>query len=96
MGDSTGNPISLTKIIATLGPATDTPEAMQRLIEAGVSVFRLNFSHGSESEHARRLQRIREVSASIGRPVAVMGDLPGPKLRVGGGAGLRHRSAGGR
>lgn len=83
MSDGSGGPLSLTKIIATLGPASDSPEMMQRLIECGVNVFRLNFSHGTEQDHASRLRRIREVSERINRPVAVLGDLPGPKIRVG-------------
>ncbi|MFG0275130.1 MAG: pyruvate kinase [Phycisphaerales bacterium] len=83
MSDGSGAPLSLTKIIATLGPASDSPEIMRRLVECGVNVFRLNFSHGDERDHARRLQRIRQISDEIGRPVAVLGDLPGPKIRVG-------------
>jgi len=83
MSDGPGAPLSLTKIIATLGPASDSPEMMQRLIECGVNVFRLNFSHGTERDHALRLRKIREVSRDLAEPVAVLGDLPGPKIRVG-------------
>jgi len=71
-----------TKIVATIGPASDSPEMLARLIEAGVSVFRLNFSHGRFEEHAERLRRIRQAAGELQTPVAVLGDLQGPKLRV--------------
>lgn len=74
---------SLTKIVATLGPASDSPPMVRRLIEAGVSVFRLNFSHGKGEDHARRLRVVREQAEELGRSIAVLGDLPGPKIRVG-------------
>ncbi|MHC4975066.1 MAG: pyruvate kinase [Planctomycetota bacterium] len=83
MAQSSYIPFSLTKIIATVGPSCDSAEMLRHLIEAGVSVFRLNFSHGTEAEHDVRLKLIREVSADIARHVSVMGDLPGPKIRVG-------------
>lgn len=73
----------LTKVVATLGPASSTPEMIRALFEAGVDVFRLNFSHGTHSDHAERLRHIREMEATVGRPVAVMADLQGPKLRIG-------------
>jgi pyruvate kinase len=71
------------KIVATLGPASEAPECVKRLIEAGVSVFRFNFSHGDLAQHAKRLQTVRSASEEMGVPVAVLGDLPGPKIRVG-------------
>ncbi len=74
---------TLAKIVATIGPASDSPEMIAKLIEAGASIFRLNFSHGTPDEHARRLKNIREVAIRIGQPVAVLGDLQGPKIRVG-------------
>ncbi len=74
---------TLTKILATLGPASDAPETVARLVEAGVSLFRLNFSHGSLDDHARRLATVRTVAKEMRRPLAVLGDLPGPKIRVG-------------
>ncbi|MEX2217199.1 MAG: pyruvate kinase [Phycisphaerales bacterium] len=74
---------TLAKIVATLGPASESPETVARLIEAGVSVFRLNFSHGDAASHLRRLMTVRSASAEAGRPVAVLGDLCGPKIRVG-------------
>jgi pyruvate kinase len=69
-----------TKIVATLGPASD--EKIAPLIAAGVDVFRLNFSHGSQVEHGERIRRIREAATSVGRFVAVLADLQGPKLRI--------------
>ncbi|MFG0256460.1 MAG: pyruvate kinase [Phycisphaerales bacterium JB043] len=83
MTQSSYIPFSLTKIIATVGPSCDSAEMLRHLIEAGVSVFRLNFSHGTQEEHEVRLRLIREVSSDIQRHVSVMGDLPGPKIRVG-------------
>jgi len=77
----------LTKIIATLGPATDDTSAVRQLIECGVSVFRLNFSHGTADEHEARLNTVRRAAAELGRPTAVLGDLPGPKIRISRAAG---------
>ncbi len=74
---------TLTKIVATIGPASESPEMVEKLILAGVSVFRFNFSHGSFEDHERRLKVIREVAVRVRRPVAAMGDLQGPKIRVG-------------
>lgn len=71
------------KIVATIGPASESPEAIAKLIESGVSVFRFNFSHGDFAAHAQRLKVVRDVAAKLDSPVAVMGDLPGPKIRVG-------------
>ncbi|MBX3724958.1 MAG: pyruvate kinase [Xanthomonadales bacterium] len=71
-----------TKIVATLGPATDPPDALARVLEAGVDVVRLNFSHGDAEEHGRRCRAVREAAARIGREVAVLGDLGGPKIRI--------------
>ena len=72
-----------TKIVATLGPASDTVDIITAMIEAGCDVFRLNFSHGSAEDHLARAMRVREASARAGREVAIMGDLQGPKIRVG-------------
>lgn len=71
-----------TKIVATLGPATDNYEAMERVIIAGVDVVRLNFSHGSPEDHERRANMVRELADKHGRKVAILGDLQGPKIRV--------------
>jgi pyruvate kinase len=72
-----------TKIIATVGPASWERSVLERLIEAGVDVLRLNFSHADPERHARTIDAIRESAERVGREVAVLGDLPGPKLRVG-------------
>ncbi|MEY3037275.1 MAG: pyruvate kinase [Pseudomonadota bacterium] len=72
-----------TKIVATLGPASSDPALLQRMIEAGVNVVRLNFSHGSAQDHTERAQLVRQASVRAGREVAIMADLQGPKIRVG-------------
>jgi pyruvate kinase len=72
-----------TKIVCTLGPASWSPERIHSLIEAGMDVARINFSHGELERHAETIRNVREVSARVGRPVAVLGDLQGPKIRVG-------------
>src|SRR5271154_4038017 len=72
-----------TKIVATLGPASSTRPMIRALFEAGADVFRLNFSHGSHDDHRARMRMIREIEQEVGRPIAVLGDLQGPKLRVG-------------
>ncbi len=79
---SEARPIA-TRIVATLGPASESPEVVSKLILGGVTVFRLNFSHGEFASHAARLQTVRNVAHRLGRPTAVMGDLQGPKIRVG-------------
>ena len=72
-----------TKIVATLGPATESPDAIRRLVEEGVDVFRLNFSHGTHDEHAKRLGRVRRAAKKAGASVCVLQDLQGPKIRTG-------------
>jgi pyruvate kinase len=72
-----------TKIVATLGPASDTVDIIAEMIGAGADVFRLNFSHGTPEDHAGRARRVREAAARVGREVAIMGDLQGPKIRIG-------------
>jgi len=72
-----------TKIVATIGPASREPEVLVQLVEAGMDVARLNYSHGSLDEHAETAQRVREAAGRAGRPVAILQDLPGPKLRIG-------------
>ncbi|MGH2934069.1 MAG: pyruvate kinase [Gaiellaceae bacterium] len=72
-----------TKIVATLGPASDSVETLRALIATGVDAVRLNLSHGTHEEHAHRAWLVREIAAEIGRPVALIADLQGPKLRVG-------------
>ena len=72
-----------TKIVATLGPSTRTKRQIRALIMAGVDVFRLNFSHGEHSDKKSRVTAIRELEKELDRPVAIMADLQGPKLRIG-------------
>ena len=72
-----------TKIVATLGPASSSPEVLARVIGAGVDVVRLNFSHGSAQDHIERARLVREIAQQVGREVAIMADLQGPKIRVG-------------
>ncbi len=72
-----------TKIVATLGPASSSPEVLERMIRAGVDVVRLNFSHGTSQDHIDRAALVREVARKVGKEVAIMADLQGPKIRVG-------------
>ena len=71
------------KIVATLGPSTSSPEIIRGLFEAGVDVFRLNFSHGTQEEHRRRHEILRGIEAELNRPIGILMDLQGPKLRLG-------------
>ncbi len=71
-----------TKIVATLGPATDNPDVLAELMKAGADVLRLNFSHGNADEQRKRVATVRSVAAGIGRNVAIMADLQGPKIRI--------------
>jgi pyruvate kinase len=72
-----------TKIVATIGPASRDPEVLVRMVEAGMDVARLNFSHGRAEEHAETAERVRQAAGRAGRQVAILQDLPGPKLRIG-------------
>jgi pyruvate kinase len=76
-------PARRTKIVATLGPASDSPEQLRALVDAGMDAARLNLSHGSHEDHAERARRVRAVEADVGRPIALIADLQGPKLRIG-------------
>lgn len=71
-----------TKIVATLGPATDSPQALERLVRAGVDVVRVNFSHGDPESHRARVERVRAAAERVGRCIGVLGDLQGPKIRT--------------
>ncbi|MCX7556011.1 pyruvate kinase [Xanthomonadaceae bacterium JHOS43] len=71
-----------TKILATLGPATDAPGVLEAIVAAGVDVVRLNFSHGSGADHAARVERVRAAAQAVGREVGILGDLQGPKIRI--------------
>ncbi len=72
-----------TKIVATIGPASRDPDTLTRMIEAGLDVARLNFSHGTREMHAENAERVRAAAQRVGRQVAILQDLPGPKLRIG-------------
>jgi pyruvate kinase len=76
-------PANKTKIVCTIGPASDSQDILERLIRAGMNVARLNFSHGDFAEHQAVIRRIRAASRATGRRVAIMADLPGPKIRLG-------------
>ncbi len=73
----------LTKIVATLGPATDTPEQIRKLVEAGADTFRLNASHVTQEDHARRIRMVREIETEMGQHIGLLLDLQGPKIRLG-------------
>ena len=75
--------IRRTKIVCTIGPATRTVETMCELITAGADVFRFNFSHGTEADHAENAEKAREAAKTCGKEIGILGDLPGPKLRLG-------------
>ncbi|HSW64328.1 MAG TPA: pyruvate kinase [Dissulfurispiraceae bacterium] len=72
-----------TKIVCTIGPASDSQDVLERMIRTGMNVARLNFSHGDFESHARVVQRVRTAAAAVGRRVTLMADLPGPKMRIG-------------
>src|SRR6266850_5847068 len=72
-----------TKIIATLGPACSSEEIIYRLLTSGVDVFRLNFSHGDHAQHERVIRIVRDTAMAIGRYVPIIGDIQGPKIRIG-------------
>jgi len=72
-----------TKIVCTIGPASDTPKTLRQLIKAGMDVARLNFAHGTHHQHSALISHIRSISQELGRPVAILQDIPGPKARTG-------------
>ena len=72
-----------TKIVATIGPATNQPEVLKALIEAGATTLRLNFSHGTHAEHQRCVRLIRQTAFELNQPVGILQDLQGPKIRLG-------------
>ena len=75
--------ICRTKIVCTLGPASSSREALRSLMEAGLNVARVNFSHGTHDQHAKTIALVRDVARELGRPVAILGDLQGPRIRIG-------------
>ena len=72
-----------TRIVATLGPASSSDEVIEKHLVAGVDVFRLNFSHGVHEGHGQNIERVRRIAQKLGRHTAILGDLCGPKIRVG-------------
>ena len=72
-----------TKIVCTIGPASNSPEILEQLIRAGMNVARLNFSHGTHEDHGKTLDKIRSIASRLGRPIAILQDLAGPKIRIG-------------
>jgi len=76
-------PACKTKLVCTIGPASDSPDMIEQMLEAGMTIARLNFSHGAFEVHGDIIRRIREAAGKVGRPVAIMADLPGPKIRIG-------------
>ena len=76
-------PTHKTKVVCTIGPATESQEMLEQMIEAGMDIARLNFSHGDFQEHGEVIRRIRLASEKTGKNVAIMVDLPGPKIRIG-------------
>ncbi len=72
-----------TKIVCTIGPASRSPEILEKLLTAGMNIARLNFSHGEFEQHKKDIEQIKSVAAGMGKPVAIMADLPGPKIRIG-------------
>ena len=76
-------PANKTKIVCTIGPASDSQPVMERMLLSGMNVARLNFSHGDHARHGAVLARLRAIAAELGVPVAILQDLAGPKVRVG-------------
>jgi len=76
-------PANKTKIVCTIGPASESPEILEKIIQAGMNVARLNFSHGDFDSHKKVIENIRATARAVGKRVAIMGDLPGPKMRIG-------------
>ena len=72
-----------TKIVCTIGPASQAPEVMEQMIRAGMDIARLNFSHGDFDSHSQVIKDLRSAARSVGKRLAIMADLPGPKMRIG-------------
>lgn len=80
---SAGHAADATKIVATIGPASASPDTIRELMRAGMTVARLNFSHGTHEQHAKTVATIRGIADELGRPIAILGDLQGPRIRIG-------------
>ena len=78
-----GLSLAATRILATLGPASSDKDCIRAMVDAGANAFRMNFSHGTQEDHAARHKVIREVAEETGQPITILADLQGPKLRVG-------------
>ncbi len=76
-------PTNKTKIVCTIGPASESPGVIEQMILAGMNIARLNFSHGTFTSHTKIIENIRSVARAAGKRVAIMADLPGPKIRIG-------------
>jgi pyruvate kinase len=76
-------PAHKTRIVTTIGPASSSRAVLEQMIRAGMNIARLNFSHGTFPDHRQNIENIRAASQAVGRPVALMADLPGPKMRIG-------------
>src|SRR5208337_827421 len=76
-------PLHKTKIVCTIGPASSSPEVMEKMIQAGMNIARLNFSHGDFDSHRTVVRRLRSAASAVGKRVAIMADLSGPKMRIG-------------
>lgn len=76
-------PANKTKLVCTIGPASDSPDMLEKMIEAGMNIARINFSHGDFQAHGDVIGRIRRASETVGKPVVILADLPGPKIRIG-------------
>ena len=76
-------PANKTKLVCTIGPASDSPDMLEKMIEAGMDIARINFSHGNFQAHRDVIARIRSASETVGKPVVILADLPGPKIRIG-------------
>jgi len=75
--------VARTKIVCTIGPASSSPDVLRELMRAGMNVARINFSHGTHEQHAETVVRVRELAEELGRPIAILGDLQGPRIRIG-------------
>ena len=76
-------PAQKTRIVATIGPASSSPAVLEQMLRAGMNIARLNFSHGTFAAHRQTIENIRAAAKAVGRPVAIMADLSGPKMRIG-------------